>query len=99
MNTSGMNTFADAAGPFPSIGALPDFGWDDRVRARYATIHRPGLVPARVVRASVLGGGAAKVEQSAHGIEVTVPLAARNDIDTVVALQLDTPAEGLTPVR
>jgi len=56
-------------------------------------------IPARVVRASVLGGGAAKVEQSAHGIEVTVPLAARNDIDTVVALQLDTPAEGLTPVR
>ena len=56
-------------------------------------------LPARVVRASVLGGGAAKVEQSTRGIELTVPLAARNDIDTVVALQLDSPAEALAPVR
>jgi alpha-L-fucosidase len=51
------------------------------------------------VSASVLGGGAAKVEQSARGIELTVPLAARNDIDTVVALQLDSPAEAIAPVR
>jgi alpha-L-fucosidase len=56
-------------------------------------------IPARVVRASVLGGGAAKVEQSARGIELTVPPSARNDIDTVVALQLDSPAEAIAPVR
>ena len=56
-------------------------------------------IPARVVSASVLGGGAAKVEQSARGIELTVPLAARNDMDTVVALQLDSPAEAIAPVR
>ena len=56
-------------------------------------------IPARVVRASVQGGGAAKVEQSARGIEIAVPAAARNDMDTVVALQLDAPAEGIAPVR
>jgi alpha-L-fucosidase len=39
------------------------------------------------------------VDQSARGIEVSVPLAARNDMDTVVALQLDSPAEAITPVR
>ncbi len=56
-------------------------------------------IPARVVRASVLGGGAAKVEQSARGIEISVPASARDDMDTVVALQLDASAEGLAPVR
>ncbi|MFS2021237.1 hypothetical protein ACEN88_32295, partial [Massilia sp. CT11-108] len=56
-------------------------------------------IPARVVRASVLGGGAAKVEQSARGIEISVPAAARDGMDTVVALQLDASAEGLAPVR
>jgi alpha-L-fucosidase len=56
-------------------------------------------IPARVVSASVLGGGAARVEQSARGIELSVPLAARNDMDTVVALQLDSPAEAIAPVR
>jgi alpha-L-fucosidase len=56
-------------------------------------------IPAKVVRASVLGGGAAKVEQSARGIEIVVPAAARDGMDTVVALQLDSPAAALAPVR
>lgn len=59
-------------------------------------------LPARVVRASVLGGGAArgvKVEQTARGIEIAVAPAARDAMDTVVALQLDTPAATLAPVR
>jgi len=56
-------------------------------------------IPARIVRASVLGGGVAHVEQSARGIEISVPAAARDDMDTVVALQLDAPAAALAPVR
>jgi alpha-L-fucosidase len=56
-------------------------------------------IPARIVRASVLGGGTARVEQSARGIEISVPAAARDDMDTVVALQLDSPAAAIAPVR
>jgi alpha-L-fucosidase len=56
-------------------------------------------IPARIVRASVLGGGAAHVEQSARGIEIFVPAAAHDDMDTVVALQLDSPAAAIAPVR
>jgi alpha-L-fucosidase len=56
-------------------------------------------IPARIVSASVLGGGAARVEQSAQRIEISVPPAARDDMDTVVALQLDSPAAALAPVR
>ena len=56
-------------------------------------------IPARVVKASVLGGGTAHVAQSAHGIEVSVPAAARDGMDTVVALQLDSPAAALKTVR
>jgi alpha-L-fucosidase len=56
-------------------------------------------IPARIVSASVLGGGAARVEQSAQRIEISVAPAARDDMDTVVALQLDSPAAALAPVR
>jgi alpha-L-fucosidase len=56
-------------------------------------------IPARVARASVLGGGTARVVQSAQGIEVAVPAATRDAMDTVVALQLDSPAGALKPVR
>jgi alpha-L-fucosidase len=56
-------------------------------------------IPARVVRASVLGGGQARFEQTARGIELAVPPAARDDMDTVVALQLDSPAAALAPVK
>lgn len=55
-------------------------------------------IPARVLRASVLGGAKAGVTQTAQGIEVTVPPAGRNDIDTVIALELDTPAASIQPV-
>jgi alpha-L-fucosidase len=55
-------------------------------------------IPARVVRASVPGGGA-KVEQPARGIELTVPPTARNDMDAVVALQLYPPAKAIARVR
>ena len=52
-------------------------------------------IPARIVRASVLSGGKASFTQSAQGIALTVPAAARDDIDTVIALELDSPAAAI----
>ncbi|WP_322403332.1 alpha-L-fucosidase [Massilia luteola] len=63
-----------------------------------ATLTLPAI-PARVVRASVLGGGAASVAQSARGVEIAVAPDARDDMDTVVALQLASPAAAIAPVR
>ncbi|MRV72616.1 glycoside hydrolase family 29 [Duganella sp. FT92W] len=55
-------------------------------------------IPARVVRASVLGGGKAGFTQTAQGIELSVAPAARDDMDTVIALELDSPAAAIKPV-
>jgi alpha-L-fucosidase len=56
-------------------------------------------IPAKIVRATVLGGGKAGVEQTAQGIGLTVAPSARSDIDTVIALELDRPAATVGLVR
>lgn len=49
-------------------------------------------VAARVVRSRILGGGNAEVRQTAAGLEVSVPEAGRQPLDTIVALELDSSA-------
>ena len=53
------------------------------------------LIPAKVVRSQVLGGGKAQVRQTATGLEISVPEQSRNPVDTVVAIELDRPTPGL----
>ena len=55
-------------------------------------------IPAKVVRASVLTGGEAGIFQTERDIELSVPLANRNDADTVIALELDRPANAIAPL-
>jgi len=52
------------------------------------TIALPAMA-RKVVRHSVLTGGAATVKQSAGGIQVSVPVARRHAIDTIAKLELD----------
>ncbi len=49
-------------------------------------------ISAKIVSSSVLTGGTAAVKQSDEAIEISVPKADRQDIDTIVALKLDRPA-------
>jgi len=46
-------------------------------------------ISATVVRSRVLGGGKAEVRQTAAGLDVSVPEADRQTLDTVVVLELD----------
>lgn len=55
-------------------------------------------IPAKIMSVSVLTGGQARFTQTDRGIELSVPPAARSDIDTVIALQLDSPAASIRPV-
>jgi alpha-L-fucosidase len=54
------------------------------------SVRLPAL-PGKVVSSSVLTGGKAEVKQTETDIEITVPAADRQEIDTIVALQLDKP--------
>jgi alpha-L-fucosidase len=56
-------------------------------------------IPAKIVRASVLTGGEVSLTQTDGGIELFVPLAARKEMDTIIALQLDSPVNALQTVR
>jgi alpha-L-fucosidase len=55
------------------------------------TITLPPIKP-RIVKGSVLTGGEAMVKQTDAGIEVSIPAAQRDAIDTIVKLELDAPA-------
>ena len=55
-------------------------------------------ITGKVVASSVLTGGMANVAQTGDGIQISVPAADRQEIDTIVVLQLDRPAsEAFTP--
>jgi alpha-L-fucosidase len=56
-------------------------------------------LPAKVMRASVLTGGAVNISQTDDGLELSVPPAHRSDLDTVIALELDRPASSLPLVE
>ncbi len=62
-----------------------------------AAIVLPPL-PNRVVGCTLLTGGDCACEQDDDGIRITVPAAHRRDIDTIVVLELDGPAEAIGPI-
>lgn len=56
-------------------------------------------IPARIIRATALTGGDASFIQSESGIEISVPDSARDDMDTIVALELDRSADTIQPAK
>ncbi len=62
------------------------------------TLTLPAISP-RIVKHSVLTGGEAVVRQNEEGIEVSVPAAERDPLDTIVKLELDAPAKDIPVVK
>jgi alpha-L-fucosidase len=61
------------------------------------TLKLPKL-PGKVLSSRLLTGGKAAVKETAQGIEVSVPDKNLNAFDTIVALELDRSALGISPV-
>lgn len=55
-------------------------------------------LPAKILRASVLTGGEASFVQDDRKIELSVSSASRNEMDTIVVLELDQSVAGIKPV-
>lgn len=102
LGTYGESIYATRGGPFlpGEYGASTHRGktiylhvmkWPD------GNLMLPAIA-ARVVRASVLTGGTASVAQTGRGIEIGLPPAQRDGMDTVIALQLDAPAGAIEPL-
>ena len=61
------------------------------------TLRLPAI-PAKIVGSSVLTGGTAAVKQTDGAVEISMPATDRREIDTIVVLELDTPAMSITPL-
>jgi alpha-L-fucosidase len=55
-------------------------------------------IPAKIVSSRILTGGTTDVQQTESGIEISVPEADRQPIDTIVALELDVNANTIPAV-
>ena len=62
------------------------------------TITLPAI-PSKIVRHSLLTGGACSVKQVETGIQVSVPAKWRQAVDTIVKLELDGPASSIAAIR
>jgi len=52
----------------------------------------------KIVKSTALTGGTAEVKQDDAGVTLSVPAADRQEIDTIVALELDGPAADIAPI-
>jgi alpha-L-fucosidase len=55
-------------------------------------------LPAKVVSAKLLAGSDVAVEQTADGLSVAVPAPQRDEVDTVIAMQIDQSAVEIQPI-
>ena len=55
-------------------------------------------IPAKVVKSLAVTGGEVKVVPTDSGIEISLPKADRQAIDTIIALELDKPAMEIAPL-
>ena len=56
-------------------------------------------IPAKILGHTVLTGGTASLEQTGEAVRITVPETAQQDIDTIIALELDRPAGEIPPIH
>jgi alpha-L-fucosidase len=97
----GRSIYATRGGPFKpgSWGASTYKGdtiyvhvlnWDED------TLTLPPI-PKKIIASSVMTGGAVTVRQTKQAIEISVPKAYRRELDTIIVLELDGPANEISP--
>ncbi|TSA38754.1 MAG: alpha-L-fucosidase [Porphyromonadaceae bacterium] len=62
------------------------------------TLELPAI-PAKIVRATALSGGKVSVTQTEKNISITLPHAGPEMKDLIIALELDSPASGIEPLK
>ncbi|HXX65056.1 MAG TPA: alpha-L-fucosidase [Bacteroidota bacterium] len=55
-------------------------------------------LPAHVVRSTALTGGHVQVTQSPGGVTLRMPVGEQDSVDTIVKIELDSPAEEIMPI-
>jgi alpha-L-fucosidase len=98
----GESIYGTRSGPFKPTSWLAGTYKDNIVYVHILTWPSDSIVlpplPKNIISSSVLTGGQASVTQSKHGIEVSLPKPHRQELDTIIKLQLDGPAGDIAPV-
>ncbi len=55
-------------------------------------------IPSKIIRSSALTGGDVSVKPTDDAVEISLPAGERDELDTIVALELDCPAGGIAPL-
>jgi alpha-L-fucosidase len=96
----GESIYGTRGGPFWGLDCVSTRK-DNRVYVHVLKWHTDRLrlptASSKVVSSKLLTGGMASVRQNAEQIEIDVPRQHRNELDTIVLLELDGPASGLKP--
>ncbi|TKJ38734.1 MAG: alpha-L-fucosidase [Planctomycetes bacterium B3_Pla] len=102
LNKYGQSIYSTRGGPFKpgTWGASTHQGNDVYIHVLNWPDEQLTLpaIPKKIVASSVLTGGEASVKQTDEAIEISIPRAYRQEIDTIIKLQLDGPAGELAPV-
>ena len=97
----GQSIYATRGGPFKpgDWGASTHKGSTIYVHILNWSAERITLppIPKRIITSSVLTGGAVTVKQTEEAIDISVPKAHRQELDSIIELQLDGPANEITP--
>jgi alpha-L-fucosidase len=98
----GQSIYATRGGPFKPADWGASTRKDNRIYVHVLNWKGDRLklppIPATILSSSVLTGGTAVVKQMQQGIEIVVLREHQQDIDTIVVLELDGPADELAPV-
>ncbi|MCJ7675749.1 MAG: alpha-L-fucosidase [Sedimentisphaerales bacterium] len=98
----GESIYGTCGGPFKPTSWLAGTCKENIVYLHILTWPGDSIVlpplPKNIISSSVLTGGQASVTQSKHGIEVSLPKPHRQELDTIIKLQLDGPAGDIAPV-
>ena len=98
----GESIYGTRGGPFKPTSWLAGTCKENIVYLHILTWPGDSIVlpplPKNIISSSVLTGGSVSVTQSKHGIEVSLPKPHRQELDTIIKLQLDGPAAEIVPV-
>ena len=101
----GQSIYGTRGGPFRSREWGGTTHRDDMVYVHVLKWPAEGVrfqpIPRKIASSTVLTGGTATVRQTDEGITIDVPPGDRQELDTIIALKLDGPAEtlGTIPTR
>lgn len=98
----GESIYATRGGPYKSAEHIVSTRKDSTIYLHILAwpeeTLRLSALPAKIVGSSLLTGGTVQVSQTSAGITIAVPKSDRQEIDTIVVLQLDKPALDVPPI-